>query len=99
MCTCHLVLLQTAFLNHLVTLLLEGDDDKSHKDVDEEERKDDKVNHVENGHFHPVPSTGAHALLCNIGRVLQDSGRQKQAKIKYDSHVNRLYFFLPKRWE
>ena len=38
----HLVLLQAALFHHLVPLLLEGDDDESHKDVDKEEREDHK---------------------------------------------------------
>lgn len=72
MCEFYLVLLQTALLNHLVTLFLEGDDDKSDKYVDEEEREDHKVDHVENGHFHPVPTTRPHVFLCNVSRVLKD---------------------------
>ena len=78
----HLVLLQSALLNHLVTLLLEGDDDQSHKDVDKEEREDHKVDHVENRHLHSVPSTWPHAVLCNIGRVLQDPSRKKKNDIE-----------------
>lgn len=68
----YLVLFQTALLNHLITLLLKGDDDKSDEDVDEEEGEDHKVDHVENRHFHPVPTTRAHVLLSNISRVLKD---------------------------
>ena len=74
----HLVLLQTALLNHLIPLLLERDDDQSHKDVDEEEREDHKVNHVENRHLHAVPPTRPHAILCHIGGVLQDPSREKK---------------------
>lgn len=74
----HLVLLQTALLDHLVALLLEGDDDQSHEDVDEEEREDHKVDHVENGHLHPVPSTRPHVFLCDVGRVLQHPSRRKR---------------------
>lgn len=66
----HLILLQTALMNHFVALLLEGDDYQSHKDVYEEEREDHKVDHIENGHLHPVPSTWPHVLLCDISRVL-----------------------------
>lgn len=68
----HLILLQTAFVNHLIALLLEGDDDQSHKDVDKEEREDHEVDNVENRHLHAVPSTWPHVLLRDISRVLQD---------------------------
>lgn len=67
-------------MNHLVALLLEGDDDQSHKDVDEEEREDHKVDHIENGHLHPVPSTRPHVLLCNISGVLQDPSSKKDGR-------------------
>lgn len=69
---CHLVLLQAALLHHLIPLFLEGDDDESHKDIDEEEGKNHKVNDVENGHFHPVAVTGSSVLFSHIHRVLQD---------------------------
>lgn len=82
MCVCftappHLILFQTALLNHLVTLLLEGDDDQSHEDVHKEEREDHKVNYVENRHLHSIPSARPHVLLCHIGGVLQDPGGRK----------------------
>lgn len=70
----HLVLLQTALVNHLIALLLERNDDQSHKDVDEKKREDHKIHHVENGHLHPVPSARPHVLLCHVGGVLQDPG-------------------------
>lgn len=73
----HLVLLQAALLNHLVALLLEGDDDQSHEDIDKEEREDHKVNHVENGHLHSIPSTRPHVLLCYVSGVLQDPRGRK----------------------
>ena len=66
----HLVLFQAALLHHLIPLLLEGNDDESHKDVDEEERKDDKVDDVEDRHFHPVAVARTSVLLCHIHRVL-----------------------------
>lgn len=75
--TPHLILLQTALVNHLVALLLESDDDQSHEDVDKEEREDHKVNHIENRHLHAVASTRPHVLLCNVSGVLQDPSRVK----------------------
>ena len=38
---------------------VEGNDDKSHEDVDEEERKYNKVDDVINGHLCPEPGQGA----------------------------------------
>lgn len=83
----HLVLLQTALMDHLIALLLERDDDQSHEDVDEEEREDHEVDHVEDGHLHPVPATRTHVLLCDIGGVLQDpeeeGHRSRQSRLKF----------------
>lgn len=70
----HLVLLQTALVNHLIALLLERNDDQSHEDVDEKKWEDHKIHHVEHGHLHPVPPTRPHVLLCHVGRMLQDPG-------------------------
>lgn len=61
-------------MDHLVALLLEGDDDQSYEDVDEEEREDHEVDHVEDGHLHPVASTRPHVLLRDVGGVLKDPG-------------------------
>lgn len=76
-------------MNHLVALLLEGDDDQSHKDVNEEEREDHKVDHIENGHLHPVPSTRPHVLLCNISGVLQHPSSKKRWE-----KIEVIYLFL-----
>lgn len=74
----HLVLLQTALVDHLVALLLEGDDDQRHEDVDEKEGEDHEIHHVENGHLHPVPSTRPHVLVRYVGGMLQDPGRRQE---------------------
>lgn len=69
--TCsYLVLLQAALLHHLVPLLLEGDDDESHKDVDKEEREDHEVDHVKNGHLHAVAAAWSPVFLCHVNRML-----------------------------
>lgn len=98
----YLILLQTALLNHLVTLLLESDDDKSHKDVDEEEWEDHKIDHIENWHLHPVPPTRPHVLLCNICRVLEDPTFKKIILPVVDSfiaHISyRKQFCAEKNW-
>lgn len=62
----NLILFQAALLHHLITLFLKGDDDESHEDVDEEERKDNKVDDIEDGHLHPVAVARSPVLLCNI---------------------------------
>lgn len=69
----YLVLLQAALLHHLVPLLLEGDDDESHEDVDKEEREDDEVDDIEDGHLHAVAATRASVFLRHVDGVLQDS--------------------------
>lgn len=66
----YLVLLQAAFLHHLVPLFLEGDDDQSHKDIDKEEREDHKVDHIEDGHLHAVAAAWSSVFLCHINRML-----------------------------
>lgn len=73
----HLILLQTALLNHFVALLLERNDDQSDENVDEKEWEDHEIHHVENGHLHAVPPTRPHILLCHIGGMLQDPGRKQ----------------------
>jgi len=49
-----LVLIQLALGQLLVTLLLKGDDDQSHEDVDKKEGEDYEVDDVEKGHLHAV---------------------------------------------
>ena len=78
----HLVLLQAALLHHLITLLLKRDDDECHKDVDEEEREDNKVDDIEDRHLHPVATAGTPVLLSHVNRVLQDPGGAKEDKTK-----------------
>lgn len=68
----YLVFFQAVLLHHLVPLLLKGDDDQGHKDVDEEEGEHYKVHHVEDGHLHAVPGAGALVLESGIHRVLED---------------------------
>lgn len=74
----HLILLQAALLHHLIPLFLKGNDDESHKDVHEEERKDDKVDNIKDRHLHPVAVTRTSVLLCHVYGVLQDPGGKKQ---------------------
>lgn len=76
--TTHLVLFQAALRHGLVPLLLEGDDDQSHKDVDEEEGKDHEVDHVKDGRLHAEARVGPVVLVGGVHRVLQDpAGTQR----------------------
>jgi hypothetical protein len=50
----YLILINLCLLELCLALLLEGDDDQGHEDVDKEERKDNEVNNVENGHLYPA---------------------------------------------
>lgn len=59
-------------------MLLEGDDDESYKDIDEEEREHHKVDHIEDGHLHAVAAAWASVLLCHVYRMLQDPGGTKR---------------------
>jgi len=52
-------------------LFLERDDDESNKYVDEEERKDDKVDDVEERHLHAVVGLRALVLVRRIHRMDQ----------------------------
>ena len=55
-------------------LFLERDDDESNKYVDEEERKDDKVDDVEERHLHAVVGLRALVLVRRIHRMDQHPG-------------------------
>lgn len=72
----HLIFLQAVFLHHLVPLLLEGDDDQGHEDIDKEEGEHHKVDDVEDGHLHAVPGAGALVLKGGVHGVLEDPGRR-----------------------
>ncbi len=48
-----LIFIDLRLLELGLPLLLEGDDDQGHEDVDKEEGKDDEVNNVENRHLYP----------------------------------------------
>lgn len=66
----HLIFLQATLWHGLVSLLLEGYDDQSHKYVDKEEGKNHKVDHIKDGCLHAEAWTGALVLIRGIHRVL-----------------------------
>lgn len=72
----YLILFQAALRQGFVSLLLEGDNDQSDEDVDEEEREDYKIDHIEDGHFYPVAWAGTLVFKGGIHRVLQDTARR-----------------------
>lgn len=59
----YLVLVQLAVLILLLTLLLEGDYDKAHKDVHHEKGNEDDVDNEEDGHIDTVVEDWAHVFL------------------------------------
>lgn len=73
----YLIFLQAVFLHHLVPLLLEGDDDQGHKDIDKEEGEHHKVDNIEDGHLHSVPRAGTLVLKGGIHGVLEDPVRTR----------------------
>ena len=81
----YLVLLQAALRHGLVALLLEGDDDEGHEDVDEEEGEDHKVDHVEDGDLDAVARAWTLVLKGGVHRVLQDSDRRDGELLKWFS--------------
>lgn len=52
-------------------MLLEGDDDESHEDIDKEKGEDDKIHHIKDGHLHPVPRAGALILVSGVHGMFQ----------------------------
>ena len=60
----YLVLINLPVLQLGLPLLLEGDDDQCHEDVDEEEGEDNEEDNVEYRHLCPVERTGPFVLVC-----------------------------------
>lgn len=91
----YLILFQVTLGQGLVTLLLEGNDDQSNKDIDKKEREDHKVDHIEDGHLHPVAWTGTLVFKRSIHRVLQDTeGRDEMRSCHIFSLESYFYFLL-----
>lgn len=68
----YLIFLQTTLGQGFVALLLERDNNQRHKDVDEKEGEDNKVDHVEDGHLDAVAGTRTLVLEGGVHRVLQN---------------------------
>ena len=55
-----------------LTKLIEGDDDEGNKDIDKEEREDNKEDDVEDALFCPEPWYRSLVLICGGHGVLED---------------------------
>lgn len=77
----HLILLQAALRHGLVSLLLKGDDDQSHKDVDEEEGENHKVDHIKDGGLHAEAWVWTLVFVGGVHRVLEDPEIQESTKL------------------
>ena len=71
-----LIFIDFSVLQFSLALVLEGDNDQSHEDVDEEEWKHDEVDDVEDGHFNAVVQNRTVIFLSGRHRVLQDSAHR-----------------------
>ena len=69
----HLILVNLSVLQLRLSLLLEGDDDQGHEDVDKEEGEHDEEDDVENGHLDAEERDGALVLVRGCHRVLEDT--------------------------
>lgn len=56
------------------SLFLKRDDDESDEDVDEEERKHDEADDVEQRHFHSMIRLRTAVDRCRVHRVHQNTG-------------------------
>lgn len=70
----YLVLVDLTVLQFGLALLLECDDDQGHEDVDEEERKHDKVHDIKDGHLDSEILNWTLVFIGGRHRVLQDPG-------------------------
>jgi hypothetical protein len=67
----YLVFVDVSFGELFLALLLKRDDNQSDENVDEEERKDDEIDYVEESHFHATAWYRALVRLCRFDRMLQ----------------------------
>ena len=79
-CPYYLVLVNFCFFQLRLSLLLEGDDNESDEDVDKEEREDDEVDDVKDGHLNAkegnrslVLESGGHRLCTGNSQVCRIS--------------------------
>ena len=75
-----LIFVDLTILQFGLALLLKGDDNEGHEDVDKEEWEDDKEDDVENGHLHPEPRDGALVLVRRGHGVLEHTNLRKELR-------------------
>jgi len=85
----HLVFVNLSILEFGFALLLEGDNDQSHEDIDEEKGKHDEVNDVEDGHFDSIMEDGTVVLLRRGHRILQNPEQTRIVSRRVTSESNR----------
>ena len=81
----HLVLVELVVDQLVLALLLERDNDQRHEDVDEEEREDDEVDDVEDGHLHAVAGLRAVVFDRRVHRVSQHAEEDTDAAAAFCS--------------
>ena len=67
-----LIFIDFSVLQFSLALVLEGDNDQSHEDVDEEEWKHDEVDDVEDGHLDTVEWDRSLVFVGHCHRLLED---------------------------
>ena len=70
----YLIFVKLAVLVGRLSLLLEGDDDKTDEDVDHEEGNDNDVNEIENGHNGSIIVDWSDIFGIGIDRHIQNPG-------------------------
>ena len=69
----YLIFVQLAVFVRRLSLVLEGDNDETDKDVDHEKGDDDDVNEIEDRHQGTVVVDGANVLCIGVDRHVQDA--------------------------
>ena len=84
----YLILVDLTVLQFGLALLLEGDDDQGHENIDEEERKHDKVHNIKDGHLYAEILNWTLVFVCGSHRVLQHSvDNMRKEKIAVSAYV------------
>lgn len=78
----HLILVDLTVLQFGLALLLECDDYQGHENINEEERKHNKVNDIKDGHFYAKILDWTLVFVGSCHRVLKDSaGWEREANV------------------
>lgn len=74
----YLILVDLSVLQLCLALLLESDDDQGHENIDEEERKHNKVDDIKYGHFDSEILNWTLVFVGGCHRVLEDPKLQRR---------------------